>query len=80
MGTMHDLSTGAGRYINAITTPSAHASGQFIATQNSGKQTGPVGDQAEVWGIFADETAQEAAFAALHKFMGPASGVGQQPL
>ena len=80
MGTMHDLSTGAGRYIDAITNPSAHPSGQFIASENPGKQTGPIADQAGLWDIFADEAAQEAAFAALHKFMGPASAIGQQPV
>ena len=68
-GQMHTVDVGAKRYVSALQASEAcHAkNGAFIASREG--QIGPVGDQAELWALFDDHDAQDAAFDAIHRFM-----------
>lgn len=67
-GQMHDVRTGAARYVEPVMAASnVFPSGTFVASLKG--QTGKVGDQIELWDVFGDVAAQDAAFEAMHQYM-----------
>eukprot|EP00854_Cymbomonas_tetramitiformis_P023244 gene23244-28132_t len=65
-GQMHDVGTGAQRYIAPLCSKT-YPSGQFIASAKG--QTGAVANQATLWDVFSTEDAQDSAYEALHRYM-----------
>jgi NAD(P)-dependent dehydrogenase (short-subunit alcohol dehydrogenase family) len=66
LGVGHKLEVGAKRLVDAVTDPSLH-SGTFYASAAK-TITGPIIDQAEIVVELRDETIQEHAYAAIHRF------------
>ena len=71
LGIGHKLDVGAKRLIDAVTDPSLHT-GTFYASAAT-TITGPVIDQAEIVLELRDETIQEHAYAAIHRFVSHAA-------
>jgi NAD(P)-dependent dehydrogenase (short-subunit alcohol dehydrogenase family) len=67
MGIIHDLETGAGRIVNALSDPSIK-SGRFYASA-AGKLTGPLVDQSTIRPEMNNEAYQENANQAVHRFI-----------
>lgn len=68
LGIAHPLATGAQRLIDGITDPTLR-SGTFYASA-ANTITGPVIDQAEIFGDLAKPTYQHNANQAIHRFTG----------
>lgn len=66
-GMMHNVETGAARYINAL-TDEAYKSGVFYASP-IGAMIGDVVDQATMLADFANEDFQDNAYEAIHRFL-----------
>lgn len=67
MGMMHDLPTGTKRYVDALTDPS-YKTGLFYASRTS-KTTGEMVDQAPILAELWNETYQDNANEAIHRFI-----------
>lgn len=68
MGRFHDLETGARRYLDALENPKFE-SGTFYGSPFPGLTGEPV-DQATIFPLLGDPTAQEHASEAVHRFTG----------
>ncbi|NQV14325.1 SDR family NAD(P)-dependent oxidoreductase [bacterium] len=66
MGMVHKLEKGAQRYVKAITDESL-ISGKFYASSDN-KLTGPVTDQSNISPDLVNETYQDNAYEAIHRF------------
>ncbi len=66
MGVMHSVETGAKRYVDGITNPD-FKTGTFYASANN-KPTGKVGDQSVLFPELNNETYQENAYEAIHRY------------
>jgi len=74
-GLMHNVQTGANRYVRAVIAQddmAEFASGTFVASASPVSAIGKVCDQTELEGgrKYGDRTKQEAAFAALSEYVG----------
>lgn len=67
LGIVHDLETGAGRIVHSLGDPSIK-SGRFYASA-AGKLTGPLVDQSTIRPEMNNETYQENANQAVHRFI-----------
>jgi len=67
LGKSHSLSTGAKRFVDAVLEEDTYKSGVFYGSKVG--VSGPVGDQAEMWDILKNESAQDNATEALHAFL-----------
>mmetsp|Transcript_19988 Transcript_19988/g.51101 ORF Transcript_19988/g.51101 Transcript_19988/m.51101 type:complete len:122 (+) Transcript_19988:3-368(+) len=73
MGIFHKLEKGARRYVDGLYCEQelAHLpakSGMFLASKK-GKLAGPLVDQGVIADMYADQTFQDAAYEAVHKFV-----------
>ena len=66
-GGAHSLETGAKRYVDALLLEDEYKTGTFYASKKG--TTGPVVDQAELMDVFKNESYQDHADEALHKFI-----------
>ena len=71
LGIGHKLEVGAKRLADAVTDPSLHTGTFYASAANT--ITGPVIDQAEIVLELRDETIQEHAYAAIHRFVSQAA-------
>lgn len=67
LGMMHDLETGARRYVEALSDPKFE-SGRFYASR-AGSPTGPVVDQATIQPDFGNPVFQDNVNRAVHRFV-----------
>jgi hypothetical protein len=66
---MHDVETGAARYVNAL-TDERYKTGVFYGTP-ADEMIGDVVDQAEFLADLANEAFQDNAYEAIHRFLRP---------
>ena len=66
-GLMHDLETGAKRYVDTVTNPN-FKTGLFYGSEEP-VTTGPLVDQSSIFPILADQKVQDNAYEAIHSFL-----------
>ncbi|CAB9506750.1 Protochlorophyllide reductase A, chloroplastic [Seminavis robusta] len=70
-GKVHDLETGAKRYVDALTDEGGtnYKSGRFYASADENSITGPTSDQSAIWDVFDNEVYQDNAYTAIEKLL-----------
>jgi len=66
-GMMHGLEDGTKRYLRALSDPELE-SGRFYGSKD-GTTAGPIVDQATIFDVFGNESFQDNAYAAVHRFL-----------
>jgi NAD(P)-dependent dehydrogenase (short-subunit alcohol dehydrogenase family) len=66
-GISHPLDVGAKRLVDALVEGDLHSGGFYASEAKT--LTGPLYDQSSIVGDFADETAQDHAYQAIHRFL-----------